>query len=238
MFDFLLLPAFAPFTVALALFLGLFGLELVALFLGGSLTGDSDGVDLDIDAPDFDIDLDLVDADLDFDLDIEVLEGPEIAEPSVADATGSGWLGFGDVPFIIWLASLLLGFGFTGMALQLLANDLFDTTMPVLAATAGAGVLGLGFTRSFARLFARLLPKFETESLSERSLGRRRGIVTQGTATRGRPAEVRVIDGYGNTHYIRAEPLSDGDTITQGNDVIVLRVRGVDGYRIMSLTDV
>jgi hypothetical protein len=60
-------------------------------------------------------------------------------------------------------------------------------------------------------------------------------VVSQGTAARGRPAEIRVSDRYGNTHYIRAEPLRDGTEIPQGTEVIVLRHRYDSGYLIVAL---
>ena len=61
--------------------------------------------------------------------------------------------------------------------------------------------------RWFARTLARLVPKTETSAINRRSLGGRRGVIAQGTAVRGRPAQARVRDGYGNTHYVRVEPV-------------------------------
>lgn len=77
----------------------------------------------------------------------------------------------------------------------------------------------------------------ETEALSERSLGRRRGVVTQGTAAKGRPAEVRVMDRYGNAHYLRAEPFAKGEEITQGTEVLVIRDRRQDAYVLIPLSE-
>jgi hypothetical protein len=79
------------------------------------------------------------------------------------------------------------------------------------------------------------MPRTETQSVSTRQLGRRLGTVTQGTAARGSPAEVRVTDRYGNTHYLRAEPLSDAETIPQGAEVLVLRHRPTGGFRLIAL---
>ena len=58
------------------------------------------------------------------------------------------------------------------------------------------------------------------------------------TTARGRPAEVRVSDRFGNTHYLRAEPLRDDVSIAQGTEVIVLRQRYDEGYRIVALGDI
>ena len=70
-----------------------------------------------------------------------------------------------------------------------------------------------------------------------RQLARRRGVVTQGTASRGRPAEVRVVDRHGNAHFLRAEPLGDGDVIAQGTEVLVVSAPREAGHRLVPLAD-
>lgn len=238
MFDFLLEGAFVPFTLSLALLFGLLALELVALAIGGSLLAGEGEVDLDaVDAPDLDV------ADLDLDIDADVDLGDfELAEIE-ADAPGAepsgpmAWLGLGKVPFMIWLAVLLAGFGLSGMGLQLALRDLLGFDLPSWIAAIPAGAFGLWFARGFGGVFARLLPKTETEAMSERMLARRRGVITQGTASRGRPAEVRVMDRFGNTHYLRAEPLQDKEMLEQGTDVLVLRDRRRDRFVLVGLSD-
>ena len=56
-------------------------------------------------------------------------------------------------------------------------------------------------------------------------------------AATGRPAEVRVIDGYGNAHYLRAEPLKEGETIAQGTEVLVIRDRRKGSYVLVALSE-
>ncbi|MES0825358.1 OB-fold-containig protein [Ruegeria sp. SCP11] len=238
MLDFLLEGAFAPFTLALVLLFGLLGLELIALVLGGSLMAGEAEADLDmVDAPDMDIgDFDL---DIDADVDLGDFELAEV-EAEVPTATAAGplsWLGIGKIPFMIWVAVLLAGFGLSGMGLQLAMRDLLGFDLPGWIAAIPAGVFGVWFARGVGGVFARLLPKTETQAMSERLLARRRGVVTQGTATRGRPAEVRVTDRYGNSHYLRAEPLQDKDTLKQGTEVLVLRDRRRDRFVLVGLSD-
>ncbi|AZV80328.1 DUF1449 family protein [Parasedimentitalea marina] len=239
MFDFLLGGAFAPFSFALALLFGLMGLELVALLLGGSfMTGDSDaGLDIG-DAPDlgdFNLNLDAEGALVD-PADLELAEFD--AETGVEVSGGlASWLGLGKMPTLIWLAALLMGFGLSGLGLQIALQELFGLTAPALLAAVPAGAFGLWFARGFGGVFARLLPQTETEVSSMDQLGRRRGIITQGTAARGRPAEVRVIDRFGNAHHLRAEPLRDDETLTQGTEVMVLRDRRSGTYVLIGLSD-
>ncbi|CUH79866.1 OB-fold-containig protein [Tropicibacter naphthalenivorans] len=238
-----LAQGFFPFTLALGLLLGLITLEVIFAVLGGTILGAGgegmDGPELDIDAPDV-ADLDL---DIDFDgLDIDAsdLELPDLDAPGV-DATPevsgglAAWLGFGKMPALIWLASVLLVFGIVGLAVQIACLRLFGAPLPATLAMIPAIVAALWFAKQFGALFARLLPKTETQALSERHLGRRSGVVSQGTAARGRPAEVRVTDRYGNIQYLRAEPLRDDAQIPQGTQVLVLRHRYEGGYLLVPL---
>lgn len=235
MFDALLLTAFAPFTLALAIFFGLLALELILALLGGSLLG---GDEIDVDA---EVDLDVADVS-DFDMDLDSLdleaEVPEIDmqdAPAASSVGPAAWLGLGRMPLLIWIAALLLGFGLSGIGIQMILRDTLGLTLPAIIPAIPAAMVGLWFARSFGALFARLLPKTETQSLSTRRLGRRRGVVSQGTAERGRPAEVRVVDHYGNTHYIRAEPYRTEDSLPQGSEVLVLRVARDGKFYIVGL---
>lgn len=234
MFQFLLDSSIAPFTLALGLLFGLLAMELIFSLVGASLIGDSD-VDIAVpDAPDIaglDIDFDGLDVDA---ADFELADFDDVATVDAPSGL-SHWLGLGKVPVLIWLAAALLAFGLSGMALQLLLEQLIGYSLPPLLAILPAGFCGLWFASKFGAVFARLLPKTETHALSERSLGRRMGIITQGTAARGRPAEVRVTDRFGNTHHLRAEPLRDDAELPQGTEVLVLRQRRKDGYLLVGL---
>jgi len=235
MIDTFLSPSLYPFSLALGVFAGLLALELVMSLLGATLLGLGEGADIDLDGPDMGVidapeipdmgDLDLTD----FDPDV-----PEVSTVSSGGALHA--LGLGRVPFMIWFAALLVGFGLTGQALQMAATAVLGAAAPLWLAVPIAGIAGFSFARASSGLLSRLLPRTETEALSERSFGRRRGIITQGTARRGAPAEVRVTDRYGNAHYLRAEPLRDSEEITSGSEVLVLRHRSGGGYRLVSLS--
>jgi hypothetical protein len=242
MFDMFLTAEYVPFTIALCLLFGLMLMELVFALMGGTILGmgaDVDGPDIDIDAPD------LADLDIDFDgidMDAAEIEVPSFEEVDAPDgASGmsgpAAWLGFGKMPALIWLGSVLMSFGIAGLVLQSLAGALFGGPLAAGLVAVPAGAFAIWFTRGFGAIFARIIPKTETESVSERHLGRRTGIVTQGTAARGRPAEVRVTDRFGNIHHLRAEPLNDKITIAQGTEVLVLRHRYDGGYLLVPLTD-
>jgi hypothetical protein len=97
-----------------------------------------------------------------------------------------------------------------------------------LPAVAGA----VAFTRLFGSALAGLLPQIETTATSAQFMGGLRGIVTQGTARQGAPAEVRLRDRHGNTHHMRCEPFRDTDVIEQGTEVLLLRKRTPGGWTL------
>ncbi|MGB1234428.1 MAG: OB-fold-containig protein [Planktomarina sp.] len=225
MLDTLLSPEFAPFTLALALLFALVALEVLFMLIGLSLVGDAGDIDLDVDVPDMGdladigIDIDLPDA-ADYDIP-DMAEGADAADALETDPGALAWLGLGKVPFMIWLGAVLLGFGATGIVIQSVASNLFVLPWTVVALP--AIVAAIWFAKTFAAGFSAVLPKSETSAMSTNRFGGYRGTVTQGTARRGHPAEVRITDRFGNNHYLRAEPAKDDDEISQGTDVILLR---------------
>ncbi|MEO0362898.1 MAG: OB-fold-containig protein [Pseudomonadota bacterium] len=222
MLAFLSSTEMAPFTGAFLLLLGLIALEIVSLLLGGSLMG------LDADGPDLDTDFD---ADFDFDgaeaLDAEgALEAAQASTGAAGAGGPLGWFGLREAPFVLWLAGVAAAFGLAGYSLQLAASNVLGAMVPAALAAVVAAPVGLIGGRLFARTVARLAPKTETSAVSRRRLAGRRGVITVGVATRGRPAECRVADLYGNPHRIRVEPQADDGALAAGQDVVVLRRQG------------
>ena len=228
MTDLLLDPAAAPFTFALALLLGLLALEVVAALAGGTVLGIGTDTETGLDIGGE------LDADLDMDADLDLESGG----PPEAPGGLAALLGLGQAPFMVWLAVLLAGFGLSGLALQAVAGTVTGAPLPAPLAAIPAAAAGLLIARRASAAFARLLPRTETTALEARQLGRTRGVVTQGTATRGRPAEVRITDRHGNVHYLRAEPAHDGDAIPQGTEVLVRRDPRTQGFRLVPLSAV
>ncbi len=219
MFDLLSAPHSLPFAVALTIVLGLFLLEFLGSLLGMTVLGlGGDGPDVDLDA-DFDVAADL-DADIDLDAPDTSGDAPELSTGLL------GRLGAGRVPFLIWMVSLLTMFGLFGLAIQSAAAAVLGVPLYVVIAAALALPPALVATRFIANWVAILMPKTETSAIRTRHLGGRHGVITQGAASRGKPAEAKIKDRFGNIHYLRVEPLADDGIFPQGSDVTLIRKRG------------
>ena len=223
---FLLEPEMMPFSMALALVAGLLVLEVIMSLVGLSIMGD--GADADFDAgldADFDADFE---PDFETDLDGASDFDAEVDGPATAASTSgvASWLGFGEVPMILWAAGMLTAFGISGYVLQSASSALLGVLLPWSAAVPLSLPPAILAGRWFARTLARIVPKTETSAINRRSLGGRRGVIAQGTAQRGRPAQARIRDGYGNTHYVRVEPVDDGASYPQGTEVLIRDGRG------------
>ncbi|MBO9478565.1 YqiJ family protein [Shimia sp. R11_0] len=227
MFSVFLDPGSLPFSVALTVVAALFALELISSLIGLSFMGaGAEGADMDFDVDaDFDlttgVDIDLDAPDVDMAADLEAGDAAEVGPSAML-----GWLGMRGVPFLIWFVSLLTLFGLSGLILQGTLAALFGKGVSPLAASALALLPALAGTRVLSNWVALLMPKTETTALRARHLGGYSGVITQGVAARGRPAEAKIKDRHGNTHYLRVEPLEEDASFAQGSDVTIIRKRG------------
>jgi hypothetical protein len=213
-----------PFSLALGLLFGLLALELVALLLGASLFAPDDAMpDVGAD-PAFDLPSD---ADPDVSALLAASDAADAGPPAdVADGgMAMSLLGLGRVPFAIWLAALLLGFGLSGLAVQALTGGMLHSALAALPAAAA----GLLTARGVAGALGGLVKPNETTATGPQFMGGLRGVVTQGTARRDAAAEVRLRDRHGNIHYQRCEPFRDTDVIAEGTEVLTLRERAPTG---------
>lgn len=248
--DLLLHKNMTPFALALGFVLALLVLELVMSLLGGSLFGaEMDAPDAELDL-DIDAQLELGAAPAGFEpgeieggaieggqIEGGQIEGGQIEGGPIAgsevDAASAGnapagilaWLGVGEAPLIIWIAAMLTSFGVVGYVIQALSEAIWGALLPAVPAALLALIPGVAFGARFARGFGRLIPKAQSSAIARRSLGGRRGVLVQGEARRGAPAQARVRDGYGEIHHLLVEPLRDDDAIAAGEDVIILRRR-------------
>lgn len=146
-----------------------------------------------------------------------------------ADAQGGflDWLGLGgELPILIWLTSLLGCFTISGVALQQAATALLGSPVHWVPALCGATALGMMLNIVAARGLARIMPGFESTAIDTDDLLRRRGTIVEGTARRGVPARAKIIDQFGQAHFVMVEPHDDHDAVAAGETVLLVRRNG------------
>lgn len=227
--EFFLTPGMGPFTFFAVLVLAFLALEIVFMMIGLD-TRFSDvepgGAELTTAPTDIPDGIDLPDG---VELDAEVTD----TQPATSTGGLLDILGLRRVPLTVWLALFSALFAGVGIFGQSLITLVFGAMMPAKIAAVLALLPALALTRLFAEAVGNLMPQMETTAISERSFGRRRGIITVGTARRGHPAEVRFTDAHGNLHYLMLEPLADDAEIGAGSEVLIIRVRATDDHRLI-----
>lgn len=217
MFEFLAADGNRPFSVALCMMLIIATLEGVTTLLGAGISSMLESF-----VPDLDLDIDL-DADMDGDLDSDLDAHAASHGPLTAVL---GWLRIGEVPVLVLFVIFLTSFGLIGLGLQTLMSGLTGRLVPASIAWLPVFAVSLPVLRTAAGLAARVMPKDETLAVSRETFVGRVAVIVLGTARRSEPAQARLRDEHGKTHYIMAEPDVDGEEFSAGDDVLIVRSAG------------
>ena len=202
-------PANLPFSIALALVFLLGALELISLTLGGAVSifgGD---------------------ADVDMDGGFDGMDGDGFFGHIMH------WLHAGQIPATVLLILFLLSFGSAGLLLQSTLKSLTGALMPALLAVVPAFLIALPSTRILGGVLKPIMPRDETEAVSRESFIGCSAQITSGKARRGAPAEARLRDAYGRSHYVMVEPEHDEEVFPAGARVVLLKRRDVV-YRVIA----
>ena len=81
-------------------------------------------------------------------------------------------------------------------------------------------------TRYLGLSIAKVMPKEETDAVSRSSFVGAIATIIRGEAERGKPAEAKLRDVNGTTHYILVEPDQPGVKFAQGNEVLLVKKSG------------
>lgn len=193
-------PANLPFSVALAVVSLLGVLEIVSLLFGGAL-GLFGGAGFDT-----------TDIGGDADIDDMGVFGQLMQ-----------WLHVGQIPASVLLILLLLSFGTAGLLLQGALKALTGAMLPALVATVPAFIIALPATRIVGGVLRPLMPRDETEAVSRDSFLGCSAQITLGRARRGAPAEARLRDAHGHSHYVMVEPDRDEEVFNAGKYVVLVK---------------
>jgi hypothetical protein len=231
--------ATAPFAVALCL------MALIALVeLVGALMGLAPSSMLDSLLPEIDTDLD-IDLEVDFEADMEAgldaigspLEADAVSAPNAPGAgplsAVLGWLCIGKVPILVLLIAFLTAFGLTGFVVQGVVNSVLGFSLPAVLAVLPALSVAVPATRWSGLALAKLMPKEQTEAVSQARFIGRIATVIRGEARSGLPAEAKLTDRYGQTHYLLVEP-DEADAVFPAGDAVLIVKQTGGRYRVIA----
>jgi hypothetical protein len=208
---FLLAPQNLPFAVALAIMGLLTLLEFLAIVFAGHTSHVLDGLFPELHLGDVD--------------------GSEIAAASFLDRF-LGWLHFGTVPVLMLLAVWLLSFGFIGLAGQMVLRNTLGFMLPGWLAALAVLPVTLPCVRVGGSILAKVMPRDETQSVSAQSFIGQVATIVLGTARVASPAQARLRDKHGQSHYVMVEPDEAGEEFDAGDSVLLVAQAGAT-YRVI-----
>lgn len=214
----------APFTIALMLLAAIALIELIGMAFGLGVSGLVDEAlpDFDLNA-DVDADADLIEPGTSLDVDGPVDPGGPSAGPFYQLLA---WLCVGKVPILILLASFLMGFGITGLILQNASLSLLGAMLPAWLIAIPSFLAALPVTRQLGLLLARVMPKERTDAVSRESFVGRAATIIRGTAKIDAPAEAKLKDAFGYTHYVLVVPAEADSVLVEGASVLLVEKSG------------
>ena len=194
----------APFAVALGLTLAIAVIELVGLLMGMQPSAVVDGALPDLDIPDAD--------------------APEMEMGALSQLLS--WFNFGRLPALVVLLLLTTSFGLLGFAGQEALRRTLGFALEPWVASIPAAIGAAFVTRHAGRALARIIPREETDAVSTKAFIGRVATVFRGEASAGRPAEAKLTDIHGKTHYLLVEPDEAAMVLPEGSEVVLIRQDG------------
>lgn len=191
----------APFAVALGITFAIAIIELLGLVLGAQPSALVDNA-----LPDLDADVD----------------GVELGPLSQT----LSWLSFGRLPALVVLILITTSFGLCGFAVQEVLRGVFGFALDPWLASLPAAFGAVFLTRHLGLALARIMPKEETEAVSTKAFVGRIATVFRGVAGPGAPAEAKLTDIHGKTHYLLVEPDQGEAVMPEGSQVLIVRQEG------------
>jgi hypothetical protein len=228
MIEFILTEANRPFAIAIAAMLMLGFLELLLAMGGFGMMGVLDNLVPD----DWDLDADLdVDASVDMDLDAD-MDADLDADADVGGGAGAflqmvlGFFGIGRVPLLVVIVAFLTSFGLAGYVSQSIVHGVTGYYLSALLASIPAFFGGSFATRYIAIGLGRLIPDIETEAVETKTFIGRTAVLIMGEARAGKPAQAKLRDHNGQTHYLLIEPDQADMVFREGDQVLLVSQQG------------
>ncbi len=216
MIDFFLSGDNIPFTVAIVLMLAIAVLEGVTSVMGMGISNLLDSI-----LPDLDLDVDIdADVDVDVDTDIDINTGPSIFTKFLS------WIQVGKVPLLVLLIAGLTVFGIAGFFVQSASKFFIGGYLPWFIAIFPALIISMPVIRVSAKILSKIIPDDDTSAVSQDSFIGQIATITLGKAEKGKPAEAKLKDKFGQTHYLMIEPDKENDIFRQSEQVLIVSRNG------------
>lgn len=210
MLEFITSPENIPFAVSLLILLIIAMLEGVGAVFGAGISSVFNGL-----FPDANI----------------AIDGPDLDSPGIIGRVLS-WLRVGQVPILVLIVVFLVGFGISGLMLQKFLLLTFGFMLPAAIASIPAFVISIPTVRVLGSGLNRIIPKDETSAVSEDTFIGRVAVITLGESKKNNPAEGKVKDSFGKSHYILIEPDNEEDLFVKGSEVLLVRKDSSKFYAI------
>ena len=211
MFDFIISPENLPFAIALTIFI------IIALIEGtGALFGVGISAALDALFPNIDTDINI--------------ETPDMDSSTLGKILS--WFRIGKVPVLVLLIIFLVSFGIYGLLMQDLLLKIFGFMLPAFIAWILPFILAIPTVRYCGTGIARIIPQDQTSAVSSESFIGRIATITLGKASHKNPAQAKVKDSYGKSHYLMLEPDLKNESFDQGSKVLIVKKSGSLFYAI------
>ena len=147
------------------------------------------------------------------------------------------WLRMGRVPVVFSLIVLLVAFGLIGLTIQGLSLSIFGSALPAIVAVLPALLLSIPVLSLGNRFLAHVLPRDETSAISRNRLIGKIATITLGEARHDFPAQAKVTDRFGLTHYIMLAPDNEDESYRQGDRLLLVRLCDNTYYGIQSTSN-
>ncbi len=135
------------------------------------------------------------------------------------------WLGIGKIPFSAWVILFGLCYSLSGLGAQALAMKTTGAFLPTFLAVPLALLASLPTIKITTFVLKPILPREETSAIRLESLVGREAQITVGTARKGFPAEAKVVDEWGKSHYVLVEPDLVGVEFPAGSKILLVKKR-------------
>jgi hypothetical protein len=156
----------------------------------------------------------------DWDANLEIDASEAIVAPL---KKALAWLRVGQVPVLMLLVAFLTIFGLGGIVLQGLVKGIFGSYLPSWIAVPTVSVGSLLLLRAVGGVLSRVIPMEETDAVTEDSFVGLVATITLGTARQGEPAQAKLRDPHGHTHYVMVEPDDPQDAFAASEEVLIIR---------------